>query len=150
MKIVKKKAGLAFQVDLVVMLVAVFIMSAIVLIGAKSFIDNQRSAKARAECAHIGTAISQYHMEIGSLPANMNEVKTKLTVVNGQYGPWLTQSDWSDPWNNEYVYKTSSNGSATGSDARSFVIYSLGADKKDSGSNANEGIANGDIGFWGK
>ena len=56
---------------------------------------------------------------------------------------------WVDGWNNSYVYKVSNNG-ATGSDARSFVIYSFGANKKDDGSNASTGIANGDVGFWGK
>ena len=146
----KKYLGLALQIDLVLMLIAVFIICAIVLVGAKSFLDNQRIAKARADCAQMGTAISQYRMEIGKLPASMNEVKTNLTKTNGQYGAWLTKTDWKDAWGNDYVYKVSSNGSSTGTDARSFVIYSLGANQKDDGSNADSGISQGDIGFWGK
>ena len=144
----KKVQGLAMQVDFILAIVTLTILTAIVLIGAKSFLDNQRSAKARSDCALIGAAISQYHMEIGKLPADFNEVKNKLTKVTGQYGPYLTKNpndskQWVDGW------KVSNNG-ASGSDARSFVIYSLGENKKDDGSNASTGIANGDIGFWGK
>ena len=150
----KKVQGLAMQIDFVLAIVVLTILTAIILVGVKSFLDNQRIAKARADCAQIGAAISQYHMEIGELPANITEVKNKLTKVTGQYGPYLTKNpndnkQWVDGWNQSYVYKTSNNG-ATGSDARSFVIYSLGENKKDDGSNASTGIANGDIGFWGK
>ena len=150
----KKVQGLALQIDFILAIVTLTILTAIVLIGAKSFLDNQRSAKARSDCALIGAAISQYHMEIGELPANFTEVKNNLTKVTGQYGPYLTKNpndskQWVDGWNNSYVYKVSNNG-ASGSDARSFVIYSLGENKKDDGSNASTGIANGDIGFWGK
>ena len=150
----KKVQGLALQVDFILAIVTITILTAIAMVGAKSFLDNNRAAKARSECALIGSAISQYHMEIGELPANFTEVKNKLTKVNGQYGPWLTKNpnddkQWVDGWNKSYVYKVSNNG-GSGSDARSFVIYSLGANKKDDGSNASTGIANGDIGFWGK
>lgn len=149
----KKFSGLALQMDFILAFVVMIILLAIVMLGAKSFLDNNRIAKARADCAQIGAAISQYHMEIGELPASMDEVKNKLTKVNGQYGPWLTKNpndnnQWVDGWNKNYIYKTSSNGG--GSDARSFVIYSLGANKKDDGSNASTGIAEGDVGFWGK
>ena len=142
------------QIDFVLAIVVLTILTAIILVGVKSFLDNQRIAKARADCAQIGAAISQYHMEIGELPANMAEVKNKLTKVNGQYGPWLTRNpnddnQWVDGWNKSYVYGVSTNGS-TGGDVRSFVIYSLSANKKDDGSNATKGIAEGDIGFWGK
>ena len=150
----KKFKGLAMQIDLVMAIVVLTILTAIILVGVKSFLDNQRIARARADCAQIGAAISQYHMEISELPANMSDVKKKLTKVNGQYGPWLTKNpndsnQWVDGWNNSYVYGVSTNG-GEGSDARSFVIYSLGVNKKDDGSNASTGIAEGDIGFWGK
>ena len=149
----KKSEGLAMQLDFVLALVVITILTAIVLVGVKSFLDNQRIVKARADCAQIGAAISQYHMEIGELPKDMNDVKNKLTKTNGQYGPWLTRNpndgrQWADGWNKSFVYKVSANGG--GSDARSFVIYSLGVNKKDDGSNASTGIAEGDIGFWGK
>ncbi|MBR3623080.1 MAG: type II secretion system protein GspG [Selenomonadaceae bacterium] len=148
-----KKQGLAMTWDILIYIICILILVSIVLSGAYYFIQGSRISKTRAETAQIASAISQYHMEIGSLPTNIGEVRSNLISANGQYGPWIlkpnTDKAWQDAWGRSYLYKVTNAGSSGAPDYRSFVFYSVGPNGRDE-SNANNGISGDDIGFWGK
>lgn len=149
----RKKQGLALTWDILIYIICILILVSIVLSGAYYFIQGSRIAKTRAETAQISSAISQYHMEIGSLPENLEAVRNDLTSANGQYGPWVLRTNnansWRDAWNRSYIYKVSNAGNGDAPDYRSFIFYSPGPNGTDE-SNVNTGISGDDIGFWGK
>lgn len=130
-----KLHGYVLQLD------AVFYFLFIMTLGAIAFsfvnFDTDRGAKAYADTANIGAAISQYKFEIGSYP---NNLKT-LTEKNNSLGPWLTSVP-DDPWGREYQYLHDDNQGR-------FAVFSFGEDGSNSGSTVTE-IADGDIGFTGR
>jgi hypothetical protein len=93
------------------------------------------AAKAQAETAAIGAAISQYRYEMDQYPDTLND----LTRITDGYGPWISVIH-ADPWGNSYQYKH---------DTSRFAIYSYGEDGIDHGSDITT-IAAGDIGFFGQ
>ena len=93
------------------------------------------TAKAQAETAVIGAAISQYSYDMNQYPDQLTDL---TSVING-YGPWISVIN-SDPWGNPYQYKH---------DTLRFVVYSYGEDGTDHGSNMMS-IAAGDIGCFGQ
>lgn len=99
--------------------------------------DGDREAKAYADTAVIGAAVSQYHYEIGHFPSNLQVLLNK----ESDFGPWVTEIPL-DPWKHSYQYKFSES-------SERFSVYSYGSDGTDSGSSATK-IANGDIGYTGK
>lgn len=99
-----------------------FCICAIVALSSGAFIVGGhiltvgRYNDAKTELATISTAISQYHFEMGKMPADLDV----LNKVDGQYGPWLPDEDFNDPWGNKYNY-SSKDGI--------YVVSSNGADK---------------------
>lgn len=121
--------------EIIIVVVMGLALLSITAIKGVEFLDSGREARAYSEVAAIGVAISEYNVELGVYPENINN----LTMKNGQYGPWLKKIE-SDPWGNAYIYVKSEDG---------FAVYSCGKNQVDDGSNINL-IANGDIGFIGK
>lgn len=148
-----KKQGLALTWDILIYIVCILILVSIVLSGAYYFIQGSRISKTRAETAQIASAISQYHMEVGTLPGSLAEIRSNLTSANGQYGPWILKPNidgsWQDAWGRNYIYKVSNAGNGNAPDYRSFIFYSPGPNGTDE-SNVNTGVSGDDIGFWGK
>lgn len=130
----KKKRGF-FSIELAVAIVLFLIILAVFIPKAVEFINQGKASKAHAELAALGTAISQYQFETGKYPDKLEDLKG----TKGQYGPWMKEIH-KDPWDNEYKYKHDNKG---------FVVYSFGADKKDSGSSLDK-VSEKDIGFVGK
>ncbi|MBP2629484.1 MAG: type secretion system protein [Firmicutes bacterium] len=132
----KRKKGLAFQLDVVAGIIVILILTAVVVSNALPFTTKSRISRAEADTTALGGYVSEYKFETGSYPDTL----TSLTQTKGQYGPWISKVP-EDPWGNVYHYKKT--------DAK-FVVYSLGPDKSESGSSAENGIAAGDIGFAGR
>lgn len=131
----RKRAGF-YTLELAISLAILLFLYAILSVQGGAVIESSMTAKARSEVSAIGNAVAEYALEIGKYPDNLEH----LTQKEGQYGPWLKNLPDEDPWGNVYQYKSSDNG---------FAVYSYGADKTDSGSNADE-IKSGDIGVVGK
>lgn len=122
--------------ELMIVIVIMIVLLAVAAPGGISLLNTGKESTARSDTALIGTAISQYKMEMGSYPASLNVLTT--TPGNG-YGPWLTKLSV-DPWGNSYQYLNSDTA---------FVIYSWGPNGKNNGTVITK-IAGDDIGFIGK
>lgn len=133
---VLRKKGMALSLDAVAGILVILILTSTVCIKGPSILNAGRTSRAQSDTASLGGYISEYKMEIGSYPDSLAALKQ----ANGQYEPWITTLP-TDPWGNSYQYKKTDN---------KFVVYSLGPDGTDSGSSAENGIANNDIGFFGK
>lgn len=131
-----KKRGFALSLDAAMAIFVILIFFSAVGLKNLNILDTGRISKAQADTAALGGYVSEYKMEIGSYPDSI----AMLTQTNGQYGPWITKLPM-DPWGNSYQYKKTDS---------KFIIYSFGADQTDSGSSVENGVANNDIGFWGR
>jgi len=136
MKTRRKEKGIGFSLDAIAAILVMLILTVIVSINAPTLITNSKSNRAETDVAALGGYISEYKLETGSYPTSLNE----LTQTDGQYGPWITKVP-KDPWGNTYQYKKTDS---------KFVVYSMGPDKAESGSSAENGVVSGDIGFAGR
>ena len=133
-----KYRGFTFIEMLIVLCSIVAIASGIFVVGNGIFQTGRFNA-ARSQVAAVSLAVSQYHFETGSWPANLNT----LTSSVGQYGPWIDADGLRDPWGNQFNYNISTAGNM-------FSIWSNGANKSnDSGSNPTS-FSSDDIGMVGR
>lgn len=133
-KFQQKRNGWIVAEYMMVIVLSVILLGAAVY-KAPSILNGSKSSNAHSTLAVFGAAISEYKVEIGSYPDNLND----LTVKTYNYGPWVKKII-KDPWGNEYQYIHDDDG---------YAVFSFGSDNKNSGSTINK-IAVGDIGFIGK
>lgn len=89
---------------------------------------------AKSQASSISLAIQQYAYEINDYPDTLDD----LTEKNGQFGPWITEDDLSDPWGNEYRYAVDeANGTIS--------VWSYGKNGSNNSGNGNN-FAGDDIG----
>lgn len=129
-----KKRGI-LMVNLAMAIVFTLLILGAAMAKGGEFLNTGRTARATADAAQIGAAISQYKFELGNYPANLNELTRKVDA----FGPWLRKVPV-DPWNNAYEYRKNADG---------FAVWSKGRDKTTNGSSA-AAIGKGDIGFVGR
>lgn len=111
-----KKSGFTL-VECVIALGILLALTAAVLPVGNNYFSLGRNSAAKSGIANIAAAISQYHFEMGELPANLKD----LTTAHEQYGPYLNEDGLKDPWDQNYNYATSD---------RTFAVWSNGPDKK--------------------
>lgn len=125
-----------FSVEFAVCIVVLLILMAFFLPKSLEFMNQGRVSKAQGDLSSLGVAVSQYAFEVGEYPAHLSD----LTVIKGQYGPWLPEIK-KDPWGNDYQYKFDKKDG--------FIVYSFGSDGIDSGSTVKTVNPN-DVGYIGK
>lgn len=119
--------------QLVIAVLIIVILAAVAIVGGSSYINAGKRSTAAADTAALGGYIGQYHLEIGSYPAKLED----LTKTQGQYGPWIREVP-SDPFGNAYQYSSN--------EQKGFVIFSVGQDGHAS-SSIDSGICGDDIGY---
>lgn len=125
-------------ISLLIALAAVIAIGTSVIFVGKNVLDNGRYNAARANVASISMAVSQYKFDMETYPQSLQA----LTVQVGQYGPWLSNDDLTDPWDRNYQYTFNE---AT----NTFAVWSYGPDGTNASGNNPTEFAGDDIGIVG-
>ncbi len=135
----KNDEGFSFA-ETIASIAIMLILSAGVAVTAFKLIDQAKLASAKTQIETYKLALHSYYIDCGNFPneaQGLNALYTKpvISPVSAKWeGPYIDKEIQSDPWGNDYIYKTvNTNGHA-------FVIYSLGADGEEGGNGINEDI----------
>ncbi|MDM8539529.1 type II secretion system major pseudopilin GspG [Desulfococcaceae bacterium HSG9] len=104
--------------------------------------DEAKQVKARMDIASLETALKLYKLDLGSYPADIQELVTPPATENSgkwRKGGYLEKSKVpNDPWDYEYIYRSPGvNGD--------FDIVSYGADGVQGGEGKDRDINNWDV-----
>ena len=138
-----KHAGFTL-IEVIVVLVILGILASIVVPKVVSRTDQAQVVKAKQDLRAMESALQMYRVDnfnypstdqglqaLSSKPSSGNEPK------NWQPGGYIKKVP-KDPWGNEYQYLSPG-------EKGDFDIYSLGADGRPGGDNANQDIGNWDL-----
>lgn len=125
-------------IDVMITVAIVVIIFSSALISGGNILDNGRYNAAKSDVAAISLAISQYKFEIGKFPATLDELEN----TNGQYGPWLSDSNRLDPWGNKYYYSYIAA-------QKKFAVWTSGPDGTNNSGNVPTAFSGDDIGIFG-
>lgn len=132
-----KKRGFSLIEMVVVISIIVALASGAFIVG-NTVLQNGRFNAAKSEVSALSLAVSQYHFEIGSWPANLEALATAV----GQYGPWFDSESLADPWGHAFNYAINANG-------RQFAIWSNGANGVNDSGNMPAQFIGDDVGIIG-
>ena len=134
--------------SLLELMVVVVIMSILALVIVPRVIDRPdqaRAARVQSDIAVLENAIKLYRLDNFRYPTTEQGLNALVRMPTGQNAPrnWRTGGYLDrlqkDPWGNDYQYQT------PGRDGRQFDLYSLGADGRPGGTDANMDIGNWDL-----
>ena len=107
-------------------LVVVMILGLLISLAAPRILgrtDEARVTKGMADIKAIETALGMYKLDSGSYPTTEQGLAALVTPTEGRSEGYLERVPL-DPWSREFFY---------GSDGRSYVIRSMGADGEEGG-----------------
>ena len=135
----QKDKGFTLPETLVVIAI-ILILSATVGFSAFKFVRKAKITACKNQIEIFKIALQAYYLDCGAYPSTGQGLsalweKSILAPVPANWnGPYLDREVPSDPWNNQYVYKT------PGDKGLPYTIMSYGADGKDGGEGNNEDI----------
>ena len=112
-----------------VVVVILGILAAVVVPRVMDRPDQARITKAQSDIRALESALNLYRLDNFNYPTTEQGLNALVRLPTGQ----------KDPWGNDYQYQT------PGRDGRQFDIYSLGADGRPGGTEANMDIGNWDL-----
>ena len=120
-------------------IVIVFILLAGIMafVGPKIFeqMGRAKSSEAKIRIQQLAGQIEMYKLEVGKLPANLQELVKQPGGLDRWNGPYAKEADLKDAWGNDYRYTVPGQGKA-------YEIRSLGADGKDGGEGEDRDVTN--------
>ncbi|MBT6276361.1 MAG: type II secretion system major pseudopilin GspG [Chromatiales bacterium] len=97
-------------------------------------LDKAQTDAAKAQISSLSTAISQYRLEVGKFPPDLNALVEQPAGDAKWDGPYLNKKSVpKDPWDNDYVYKHPG-------DNGDFDLLSYGADGSPGGDGDNADV----------
>ena len=132
-------------IEIMVVVVILGILAAVVVPRVMDRPDQARITKAQSDIRALESALNLYRLDNFNYPTTEQGLNALVRLPTGQNAPrnWRTGGDLDrlqkDPWGNDYQYQT------PGRDGRQFDIYSLGADGRPGGTEANMDIGNWDL-----
>lgn len=123
-------------IELLVVLVILGLIAGLVIPNVIERGEDAKLKAAKAEVQRLSMAVDEYYLDNGNPPDELRHLLSKPSDSSNWNGPYIRESNLSDPWKNEYVYRYPG-------EHGSFDIMSYGAD----GSPGGEG-PNSDIGNW--
>ncbi|MGM8935565.1 type II secretion system major pseudopilin GspG [Pseudomonas neustonica] len=132
-------------IEIMVVVVILGILAAVVVPRVMDRPDQARITKAQSDIRALESALNLYRLDNFNYPTTEQGLNALVRLPTGQNAPrnWRTGGYLDrlqkDPWGNDYQYQT------PGRDDRQFDIYSLGADGRPGGTEANMDIGNWDL-----
>lgn len=123
-------------IELLVVLVILGLIAGLVIPNVMERGEDAKLRAAKAEVQRLSMAVDEFYLDNGSAPDELRHLVSKPSSADNWNGPYIKESNLSDPWKNTYVYRFPG-------EHGSFDIISYGAD----GSPGGEG-ANADINNW--
>ena len=128
----KKDKGFTLPETLVVIAI-ILILSATVGFSAFKFVGKAKVTACKNQIEIFKIALQAYYLDCGAYPSAEQglpalwEKPILAPVPSNWNGPYLDREVPSDPWNNQYIYKT------PGDKGLPYTIMSYGADGKEAG-----------------
>lgn len=140
-------AGFTFVETLAVLAVTAVLASQ-VSVAAHAMLQRSRVAGTRMQIESFRVALQSYYVDCGSFPTEEQGLsalwkKPSVPPVPEDWnGPYTDKAVPKDPWGMDYCYAVSGSPSMPpeSPDGLPFVIYSLGADKKNGGTGNDKDI----------
>ena len=129
-----KQQGFTLMELLIVMAIIGLLATLIAPGIIKKFGGAQYDA-AKARVGVIETAIGTYRLDVGQYPRSLEELVNNSGDAKWK-GPYLNESQLTDPWGKKYQFKR------PGSGGRDFDLMSYGADGVQGGEGDNADITN--------
>ena len=120
-----------------IVIVMVLVAGLLAFVGPKIFeqMGKAKSSEARIRIQQLAGQVEMYKLEVGKLPANLQELVKQPGGVDRWNGPYAKDPDLKDAWGNDYRYTVPGQGKA-------YEIRSLGADGKDGGEGEDRDVTN--------
>jgi general secretion pathway protein G len=135
----RKRKGFTI-IELVVVAVIIGMLAVFVVPNIGRKFGKAKSNIAKGKIGIIGGAISEFQMDCGRIPTEMDGLEALLTGpddLEGKWdGPYAKESELIDPWGNPYLYiedDTNRDG---------YILMSYGADGEEGGEGENKDILN--------
>ena len=124
-------------IEMLVVMVLIGLLAG--LVGPKLFgrVDSSKVQTAQAQIKMFKGSLETFRLDVGRFPtqaeglAALNQAPSEERAKARWRGPYLDQDLPRDPWDNAYVY------SLPGANGQPFALYSLGADGKRGGEDAD-------------
>jgi len=127
----RKNKGFSLM-ELMIVLIILGLLGSLVAPKLFSKVGSSKKKTAVAQMQMFETAIDTYRLDVGSVPANLEELR-KSSNPNWD-GPYLPKAIPMDPWGKPYVY------SVPGENGSPYTIMSYGLDGEPGGEGENEDV----------
>jgi len=127
----KKNKGFSLM-ELMIVLIILGLLGSLVAPKLFSKVSSSKKKTAVAQMQMFETAIDTYRLDIGTVPASLEELRSSNNP--SWDGPYLPKEVPLDPWKNPYVY------TVPGDNGNPYKIMSFGADGKSGGDDNNADI----------
>lgn len=122
--------------ELLVVLVIIGLLAALVGPVLYQRINPAKQSVARAQIENFMSALDSYFMDTGKFPTSQQGLAALRVRQEGDSkwnGPYLKKDIPTDPWNNQFVYRTPGRNGG-------YEVISYGADGKEGGEGDNADI----------
>jgi len=95
--------------SLIELLVVLIILGLIATMVVPNIIGRSEDAKLRAAAAQVqrlSMAVDEFYLDTGRTPRDLNELVEAPGDASNWNGPYVNNSNLTDPWGNEYVYRS--------------------------------------------
>ena len=124
-------------IELLVVLVILGLIAGLVVPNIMQRGEDAKVRAAKTEIQRLSMAVDEFYLDSGRAPRELRELVERPSNASNWNGPYVNQSNLSDPWDNPYNYRYPGQH-------RSFDIYSNGADGSPGGEGVNQPITNWD------
>lgn len=115
--------------ELMIVLIILGLLGSLVAPKLFSKVSSSKKKAAVAQMQMFETAIDTYRLDIGTVPANLQELRASSNP--SWDGPYLPKAIPMDPWGKSYIY------SVPGENGNPFSIMSYGLDGQPGGNDEN-------------
>lgn len=135
----KNEEGFTF-IETIIVIAITLIFSAGIGFSAAKYIDQAKVASCKNQISTFKLSLQSYYIDCGIYPTQAQGLialweKPLFSPVPELWnGPYLDREIPKDPWGNSYIYKS------PGEKGLPFIIYSYGADGKETGDGFNADI----------
>ncbi len=132
----RNSAGFSL-IELLVVLMILGLIAGLVVPNVLQRGEDAKLKAAAAEVQRISMAVDEYYLDNGRPPEDLRQLVKKPANASNWNGPYINESNLTDPWENPYQYRYPGQH-------RAFDIWSHGADGSPGGEGANADISNWD------